>query len=246
MAMKLFLFVLLSLPLSVLAEGGLPSQPYIYVEGKAEIEKPADLVTLRFALVTHNANQAKANQEVQVKAAKIFTLLNSRNIAEKDVIAGDLKSEAEYEEDETSSQKRDKFIGYSVTRAFTVKTRDVTAFAKLVDELLALGAEEFSGIDAGLSNEKQMQDEVWEKALTNARERAEKTLKAIGMRIDSVFAVSPVAFPEIHQKIFGSTETAQSVLPAEGAPAPDPSQYRLAPVAISQSVHVIYLISPAK
>jgi uncharacterized protein YggE len=86
--MKLFLFVLLSLPLSVLAEGGLPNQPYIYVEGKAEIEKPADMVTLRFDLVTHNADQAKANQEVQAKAAKIFALMNGRNIAEKDVIAG--------------------------------------------------------------------------------------------------------------------------------------------------------------
>lgn len=50
-AMKLFLFAPLSLPLSVLAEGGLPNQPYIYVEGKAEIQKPADMVTLRFDLV---------------------------------------------------------------------------------------------------------------------------------------------------------------------------------------------------
>src|SRR5437870_13427576 len=36
-AMKLFLFAFVILPISVLAEGGLPNQPYIYVEGKAEI-----------------------------------------------------------------------------------------------------------------------------------------------------------------------------------------------------------------
>jgi hypothetical protein len=55
LAIKLLLFVLLILPGVLFAQGGLPNQPYIYVEGKAEIEKPADMVTLRFDLVTRNA-----------------------------------------------------------------------------------------------------------------------------------------------------------------------------------------------
>lgn len=243
--MKRILFLLLSFPISVLAEGGLPNQPYIYVEGNAEVQKAADMVTLRFDLVTRNVDQVKANQEVQTKAAKILALLNERKIAENDVIASDLKSEAEYQDDENHPRSRGKFIDYKVTRSFTVKLRDVTALSKLVNDVLAVGGGEFSGIDAGLSKEKAMQDEVWEKALTNARERAEKTLKTIGMKIDSVFAVSPVSFPEIQRNIFTGG-------PLEGASAeevgmrPDPLQYRLAPVTVSQSVHVIYLISPAK
>ena len=65
--MKCFLFALLTLSISTVAfaDGGLPNQPYIYVEGKAEIEKPADMVTLRFDLVARYADQTKANQEVQ-------------------------------------------------------------------------------------------------------------------------------------------------------------------------------------
>jgi len=50
---------------SPFADGGLPNQLYLYVEGKAEIEKPTDMVTLRFDLVARNADQTKANQEVQ-------------------------------------------------------------------------------------------------------------------------------------------------------------------------------------
>jgi hypothetical protein len=87
---------------------------------------------------------------------------------------------------------------------------------------------------------------VWEKALTNARDRAEKTLKAIGMKIDSVFAVSPVAFPDIQRDIFGAGGAEGRVVAYETGPKPDPSHYRLAPVTVSQRVHVIYLISPAK
>jgi uncharacterized protein YggE len=243
--MKHFLLALLALPAYALAEGGLPAQPYIYVEGKAEIEKPADMVTLRFDLSAHDVKQATANKQVQAQAGEVFALLKSINIAETDVVASDLKSEAEYEENDDSTRHHGKFTGYRVTRPFTVKVRDIAAFPKLVDKLVALEVEEFSGIDEGLSNSKDLEDQVWEKAVANARERAEKTLKAAGMKMDSIFAISPVAFPDIQRSIFGGEGTADAMSVVEPSKV-NPSQYRLAPVSVSQSVHVIYLISPAK
>lgn len=223
----------------------MPNQPYIYVEGKSEIERMADMVTLRFEMVARNPDQTKANQEVQTKAGQILSLLNDRKIAQGDVVAEDLKSEPQYEDEESSSSRRGKIIGYIVTRSFEAKVRDVTTFPKLVDELLALGGVEFSAIDGGLSNEKQMEDDAFQKALSDARTRAEKTLATAGMKIDSVFAVSPVPFPEIRQKILGGHE-AYGAATAERIVAPDPMRYRLAPVSVTQSVHLIYLISPAK
>jgi hypothetical protein len=135
-----------------------------------------------------------------------------------------------------------------VTRSFTVKVRDVAAFAKLVDELLAIGGTEFSGIETGLIKEKEVRDEIFEKTLANARERAEKTLKTMGMKIDGVFGVSPVAFPEIRSRIFGQDGAERVIVTGSyiSSGGMDSSVYRLAPVSVSQSVHVIYLISPAK
>ena len=242
---ELVLLACVSLPLSALAQGGLPDKPYIYVEGKAEIEKAADMVTLRFDLVARNADQAKANQEVQAKATRVLALTDARKIAESDVVASDLRSKPQYENETAYPPSRGKIIGHSVTRSFAVKIRDVTAFPKLVDELLALGGTEFSEIEAGLSNEKEMQDEVGDKALLNGRERAEKTLKTIGMKIDSVFAVSSRAFPEVQSRFFASSPRSSDMLAVE-MERPDPTQYRLSPIKISQDVHILYLISPAK
>jgi uncharacterized protein YggE len=119
-------------------------------------------------------------------------------------------------------------------------------FPKLVDELLAVGNAEFSDIASGLSTEREIQDQLWEKALNNARDQAEKTLKTTNMKIDSVFAVSPVAFPEIRPRIFGTGEVAGRVIvTGSNIPMTEP-EYRLAPVSVSQSVHVIYLISSGK
>jgi uncharacterized protein YggE len=245
--MKRILFALLGLPISALAEGGLPNQPYIYVEGKAEIRTPADLVNLQFDVVARNADETKANQEVQAKAARIFAMLNERKIAENDVVAENLTSEPQYQDEENSLRGHGKLVGYKVTRPFMVKVRDLAAFPKLIDDLLALGGLEFSRVDPELSNEKELKGQASDTALTDARERAEKTLKALAMKIDSVFAVSPVAFPEIIQGIFGSVEMVGGARGAQSVSKQlNPSQYRLAPVTISQSVHVIYLISPTK
>lgn len=251
---KFVLLVLASFPLSVLAQGGLPDKPYIYVEGKAETEKAADMVTLRFELVARNPDQAKANQEVQMKANKVFTSLKERKIAETDVIASDIKSEPQFEKSE-DRRKNDKVVGYSVTRTFAVKVRDVQAFATIVDELLTIPGIELSGVEAGLTKEKEIRSEIFEKALGNARERAERSLKAMEMKIDSVFAVSPVAFSQIRETIFGSESgatTERVIVTGSYIPTGDvggirvPSQYRLAPLTVSQSIHVIYLIAPTK
>src|SRR5579862_1615214 len=103
---------LLSIALSAFAQDGLPSQPYIYAQGKAETEKAPDMVTVQFGIVTHNVDQGKANAEVQSKATRILTLLTSRKIDEKDVIAADIRSEPEYERDENSDRGRGKLVGY--------------------------------------------------------------------------------------------------------------------------------------
>jgi uncharacterized protein YggE len=248
--MKLICLALVSFPICMFAEGGLPSQPYIYIEGDAEITKPADLVDLRFEAIGHSADRAKANEEVQAKVIKILALLRDRKIAESDIIAEDLTSEPEFEQAEPYQQTRPKVIGYMVTRPITAKVRDVTAFPKLVDDLIALGGIEFAHIEGGLAKKKEIEDELWQKAVINARELAEKTLKTMGMKIDSVFAVSPVGFSEIQRGIFGGAAAERVIVTGSNVPTGkervEPSQYRLAPVSTSRHAHVIYLVSLAK
>jgi uncharacterized protein YggE len=238
--MKRLLLPLLMVPISVFAEGGLPDKPYIYVQGRADVKKPADTITMRFDVVARASDQVRANQDVQAKAAKVFSLLKSHNVGDKDLIAYGVYSQPQFEQEE-NGRGRGKIIGYTVTRSFEMRLLDTAAFPKLVDELLAFEGVELSNVDTGFSKESETEEQLWEKALTNARERAETTLKRMGMKIDSVFAVSPVPFPQIYNKMFNETEP--YVVTGSNAPSPE---YHLGSVNVSQSVHVIYLISPAK
>jgi len=122
-----FLFLLL-VPILVFAEGGLPDRPYIYVDGKAEIEKPADIMIVRFDIVGRAPQQPKANEDVQTKANKIFGLLKDRKIGDNDVIAEDIRSQPEFQKGDEYSDNPGKIIGYKVSRMFQIKLRDVAAF----------------------------------------------------------------------------------------------------------------------
>ncbi len=103
-----------------------------------------------------------------------------------------------------------------------------------------------SGIFPGLIHEEEFEDTVADKALSNAREKAEKTVKPLGMKVTSVFAISPISFTQIRNDIFGDRGshgyTAEEVTPQEKAA--DSSHYRLGPITVSREVHVIFLISP--
>ena len=114
----------------------------------------------------------------------------------------------------------------------------------MVDALIALGGVEFSETRGGLTNQRQIEEQLTDKALTNARERADKTANAMGVKIESVFAISTVSFPQIQSDMFPERVTVTgSNIPTARYTAPE---YRFAPITVSQEVHVIYLISPVK
>src|SRR4051794_40651500 len=188
--MKHAFYLLLLLPITLFAQGGLPTQPYIYVEGKAEAQKPADMATLRFEIVSRQADEKKANADVQAKANAVFAMAKSHGITNDDLIAESLRSEPQFENSESYS-KKGKIIGYAVSRPFAIKVRDLASFPKLADELMAIGGVEFSAIDAGLQKEHEVEQDLWTKAIANAREQAETTVKSMGMNIESVLAISP-------------------------------------------------------
>jgi uncharacterized protein len=252
--MKTFVvWALAFVPLTVVAAGnevaglaGLPNQPFLYVEGKADIEKASDLIALHFEISGRNADQGKANQEVQAKAKKLFALLKEAKIEDRDVVAQDLQSEPEFERDETDEKKRGKLIGYVVTRSFNVNVRDLTKYGKLGDQIMALGSVRLRYVGGEVSNRDKVGEELWPKAIANAREQAEKTLKPMGMKIDSVFAVSSIDFGEIRGEFLQGGN--RVVVTGMNIPTPpdQPSEYRLEMIVIESTAHVIYLISPAK
>jgi uncharacterized protein YggE len=243
--MKTFLPLFIALTSFALADG-LPTVPYLYVRGSAEVEKKADLVSLAFTLSATDADATKANSTVQTQAVKVFAHLKTVGVADEDVIAGDIESNAEYE-NSGGYGARGKFLGYRVQRELTVKIRDLVKFPKLVNDLFALNVRYFKGVTEEYSKARETEQETEEMAMKNARAEADKMAKATGMKLDSIWAISSEPFPEIQNHILGynvfSTPLSAVEAPKKSEVAPE---YRIPSVKFYRDVRVIYLISPAK
>jgi uncharacterized protein YggE len=242
--MKTFLLLFVAFTSLAWADG-LPNVPYLYVEGNAAVEKKADLVSLRFKLSATDVEVSKANSPVQTQALKVFALLKAVGIADQDVIAGDIQSDAEYDEIRGDGM-RGKIRGYRVQRDFTVKVRELVQFPKLVNDLFAANVRYFDGVTPEYSKAKESEQEAQEMAIKDARIEAEKTAKLAGMKVDTVWAISPINFSQIQRQMLGEFSYSVAQGPAEATKAEAAPEYRIASVKFFRSVQVIYLISPAK
>jgi uncharacterized protein YggE len=247
--MKTLLFLLLSLPLSVFAEGGLPNQPYIYVQGYAEIQKPADMAIVRFDLAIKAPDPGKVKEKLKVGSGKIFDVFKENKINDIDVIAEQLRTGPDYEQSESPSRVRGKIIGYFASREFQLKIRDLGALSKIVDQLLAIDGVELSAIEGGLSTREEVENQLCDKALLDARKQAEKTTNTMGMKVDSIYAVSPISVPDIKGDLLSSNAAERVIVTGSNVPTleeGDYARFRIAPIVVSERVHVIYLVSPGK
>lgn len=109
-----------------------------------------------------------------------------------------------------------------------------------------LGGVYLSHISGERSDRDKLGEELWPKAIANAREKAEKTLKPMGMKIDSVFAVSSIYFGDITGEFLEHGE--RVIVTGMNIPTPPdtPSEYRLEMIRIESRAHLIYFISPVK
>lgn len=55
-----------------------------------------------------------------------------------------------------------------------MKVRDISAFPKLVDELIGAANAEFTGIEGLFSKADEVADQLWDKAMADARRQAER------------------------------------------------------------------------
>ncbi|HET9029744.1 MAG TPA: SIMPL domain-containing protein, partial [Candidatus Aquilonibacter sp.] len=73
--------------------------------------------------------------------------------------------------------------GYTVTRSFAVKVRQIGKAGSVVDALSGAGATSIDGVAFGLANPQRARAQATERAVADARAKAEEVAKAAGLHI---------------------------------------------------------------
>jgi uncharacterized protein YggE len=225
---------------------GLPTSPYIYVQGLAEEQVAPDILTLTFSTLATDKDQVRAKALVSEKSTAIFKLFGQLGITDEAVAAHEISVAENYD---YNASKR-VFTGYTVTRNFKVRLTDFAAYPKLVDGLVELRIESVSGAQPTYSKAAEVSARLKKAALAQARQQADDLAAGMNARITGVFAASPIAFGEIPGAIFGGAGGGHVLalsafsVKSEGRQAED--RYVFEKLTATERLHVIFLIEPGQ
>jgi uncharacterized protein YggE len=236
-------FLLFATPLAWAS--GLPTTPYVYVQGFAEEKIAPDTLTIGFSVNVTDQDQGRAKAAVSEKSAAVFKLLGQLAIQDEAVAAHEISVNENYE---FSSGKR-TFNGYTVARSFSVRLTDFAAYPKLVDGLIALRVDSMQGAQPSSSKAAEVSTRLKKAALAQARQQAEDLAAGMNARITGVFAASPIPFGEIPQAIFGGSRSGPQPMVRTMAMRAEKSaddKYVFEKLTLAERLHVIFLVETGK
>ena len=199
--MKTKLFALLLFGVSRVLADGLPSVPYIYVQGHAFREAEPDFGTVTFNISKTNPEIEASRTQIVQQGRAILEAINSLGIPRADVTAFEISMEPKFSENRQTGERN--FAGYTISRSFTVRLGDLTKYGPLIDSLLSAKVERINrGIELGTTKEDAIRSALVADSLLDARRNAEATAAKLGMKVTSVFSVSRIPPTQIMGQMF--------------------------------------------
>src|SRR5215470_2294071 len=154
--------------------------------------------------VTGEANISVAPDLAQIDGGvaseamtKVLQALKGAGIGEKDVQTSHLSLQPQYASSAPSRPGPSVIVGYRASNRVTIKLRDVTKLAGIIDTLVSAGANEIGGINFTVSQASKLLDEARERAVADARRKAEIYAKAAGVTLGAPLSISEAGAPVV-------------------------------------------------
>lgn len=195
------------------AETALP--PAISVVGEATIQVPPDLATLDGG-VSNDAKTAKeaaaANNDAMTK---VLQALKASGIKDEDLQTARLSLLPQYAA--PSRPGPNSLTGYRASNRVTIRLRDVGNVGGVIDTLVGAGANEIGGVNFSVVAPSKRLDEAREKAMADARRKAEIYARAAGVTLGAPLSIAEETAqgPSPYRKMAAGLAASAPVAPGE-------------------------------
>jgi uncharacterized protein YggE len=164
----------------------------ISVTGEATVSVPPDLAQIEGGVTTEAKTAREASDTNNAAMGKVLLALKGAGIDEKDFQTSRLSLQPQYAPNRNGPNA---VVGYRASNRVTIRLRDVSQVASVVDTLVAAGANEIGGINFLVSAASKLLDNAREQAMTDARRKAEIYAKAAGVTLGSPISISEEGSP---------------------------------------------------
>ncbi len=188
------------------------STPAISVTGEATVSAAPDLAKIDTGVVTQAKTAREATEANNTTMGKVLLALKGTGIDEKDFQTSRLSLYPQYA---PYNNGPNIVVGYQASNRVTIKLRDVTKLASTIDALVAAGANNIGGINFMVSEPSKLLDDARERAIADARRKAEIYAKAAGVELGAPLGISeegaaaPMQFRNMAARAAAPTPVAQ-------------------------------------
>jgi uncharacterized protein len=160
----------------------------IVVVGEGEASAQPDTAEIQVGVVTLAASAAEALQSNNVRVENLFKALDARQIPKKDIQTSNFSVAPEYKQG-PQGQQLSEIVAYQVRNQLSVTVRQLTKLGPILDELVHEGANQVNGIGFSVAEPSRILDTAREKAIANARRKADVYARAAGIKAGKVVRI---------------------------------------------------------
>jgi uncharacterized protein len=161
--------------------------PMISVTGEATVSVPPDQAQIDGGVTSDAKTAREASDANNAAMGKVLLALKGAGIDEKDYQTSRLSLQPQYAPNRAGPSP---VVGYRASNRVTVRLRDVTKVANIIDVLVGAGANELGGINFMVSQASKLLDDAREKAIADGRRKAEIYAKAAGVTLGEPLGIS--------------------------------------------------------
>ncbi len=165
----------------------------VSVSGEATVSVPPDLAQIDGGVSSDAKTAREAFDANNAAMGKVLLTLKSAGIEEKDIQTSRLSLQPQSAPARSSGPP--VIVGYRASNRVTIRVRDVTKVANVIDTLVGAGANDVGGINFMVSNASKLLDEAREQAIADARRKAEIYAKAAGVTLGTPVSISEESSP---------------------------------------------------
>ena len=168
-------------PMTVPSDGTLLS-----VAAQADARRTPDIANVSAGVVTQAADANAAMRENAAQMAKVVAAIRAAGVAERDVQTAGVNLNPQYRYAENQPPV---ITGYQASNTVNVVVRDIAKLGRILDALVATGANQVNGPTFDIDKKDPVYDEARRAALDKARQRADMYAQALGLRVRRIVSI---------------------------------------------------------
>jgi uncharacterized protein YggE len=157
------------------------------VSATGKVTRVPDIAVISAGVVTRAATAVAAIQQNADRMERVRAALKRAGIEDRDIQTSSINLNPEYRYEQN---KPPQLVGYTASNQLNVRFRDIRNSGKILDALVAEGANQINGPTLTIDKPEAALDEARGKAIAVGRARADLYARALGMRVVRLLSVS--------------------------------------------------------